>query len=133
MLIAVGTDMIEVDRIRRAILRNDRFLKRVFSGEERAFFEVRGMEAATIAATFAGKEAVLKVLGTGISGMSWTDVEILRAPSGKPFVRLSGPAAAQAAQLGIDEILISLSHSKSQAIAFATGQQLLVKGGRLSI
>ncbi|SCZ80795.1 holo-ACP synthase [Acidaminobacter hydrogenoformans] len=123
MLVGIGTDLIEIDRIRRAITRNERFLARVFTEEERIFFEARDMEAATIAANFAGKEAVLKVLGTGISGMSWKDIEVLRQSSGKPFIRLSGRAAAQAEQLGMGEILISLSHSKSHALAFAIGQR----------
>lgn len=123
MLIGIGTDLIEIDRIRRAISRHGRFLERVFTGKELEFFEARGMDTASIAANFAGKEAVLKVLGTGITGLSWKDIEILRELSGKPYVRLTGPAAKLAEQLGIDEILISLSHSKNHAMAFATGQR----------
>lgn len=123
MLIGIGTDLIEIDRIRRAISRHSRFLERVFTGNELNLFETRGMDMASIAATFAGKEAVLKVLGTGITGLSWKDIEILREASGKPFVNLAGPAASLAEQLEIDEILISLSHSKTHALAFATGQR----------
>lgn len=123
MLTGIGTDLIEIDRIRRAISRHSRFLERVFTRNELDLFESRSMDTASIAANFAGKEAVLKVLGTGITGLSWKDIEILRETSGKPYVRLSGPAAALAEQLDIEEILISLSHSKTQALAFATGQR----------
>lgn len=123
MLTGIGTDLIEIDRIRCAILRHRRFLERVFTRNELDFFESRGMDTASIAANFAGKEAVLKVLGTGITGLSWKDIEILRETSGKPYVKLSGPAAVLAEQLEIEEILISLSHSKTQALAFATGQR----------
>lgn len=123
MLTGIGTDIIEIDRIRRAISRHSRFLERVFTRNELDLFESRGMDMASIAANFAGKEAVLKVLGTGITGLSWKDIEILREMSGKPYVRLSGSAADLAEQLEIEEILISLSHSKTQALAFATGQR----------
>jgi len=123
MLIGVGTDLIEIDRIRRAISRHSRFLERVFTREELDLFENRGMDMASIAANFAGKEAVLKVLGTGITGLSWKDIEILRETTGKPYIRLTGAAAVLAEQLEIDEILISLSHSKTHALAFATGQR----------
>jgi len=123
MLTSIGTDIIEIDRIRRAISRHSRFLERVFTRNELDLFESRGMDMASIAANFAGKEAVLKVLGTGITGLSWKDIEILREMSGKPYVRLSGSAADLAEQLEIEEILISLSHSKTQALAFATGQR----------
>lgn len=121
MLTGIGTDLIEIDRIRRAISRHNRFLERVFTKNELVFFESRGMDTASIAANFAGKEAVLKVLGTGITGLSWKDIEILRETSGKPFVKLTGPAAVLAEQMEIKEILISLSHSKTHALAFATG------------
>lgn len=123
MLISVGTDLVEIERIRKAVSKGPRFLERVFSESERTLFEARGMETASIAATFAGKEAVLKVLGTGIRGMAWKDIEILREASGKPYVRLIGPAAERASALGIDEILISLTHSKNNAMAFAAGQR----------
>ena len=123
MLIGIGTDLIEIDRIRRAIQRHGRFLERVYTAREIEFFKDRGMDVASIAANFAGKEAVLKVLGTGIKGMSWTDIEILREASGKPRTALSGPAAVLAAELGIEEILISLTHTKTHAMAFATGQR----------
>jgi holo-[acyl-carrier-protein] synthase len=123
VLISVGTDLTEVDRIRRAMTRHTRFLERIFTVSEIEFFESRGMDPASVAANFAGKEAVLKVLGTGIRGLEWRDIEILREPSGKPYVRLNGNALALARSLNIDEILISLSHTRTLATAYAVGQR----------
>lgn len=121
MITGIGTDMVEINRIARAIERNDRFLIRLFSADERAYFAERGQNTSSIAANFAGKEAVLKVFGTGIRGLSWAEIEILRDPLGKPYVRLSGRAEAFAKTQQIDEIQISLSHTKEHALAFAIG------------
>ena len=121
MIIGIGTDIIEIERVAKAIERNDRFLKRMFSDDEQAYFALRKFYMPSIAANFAGKEAVLKVFGTGIREMSWNEIEILRDELGKPYVTLSGRALLKAQKMGIDEIQISLSHSKESALAFAIG------------
>jgi holo-[acyl-carrier protein] synthase len=121
MIVGVGTDLIEIERVTKAIKRNDRFLNRMFSDDEQAYFALRKFYMPTIAANFAGKEAVLKVFGTGIRDMAWREIEILRDELGKPYVRLSGRALGKAQELGIDEFQISLSHSKENALAFAIG------------
>jgi len=75
-----------------------------------------------LAARFASKEAVMKLLGTGAKGVSWKDIETLSHPSGKPFVNLHGRAKVIAEKLGLQGIAISLSHSREYAIATAIGE-----------
>lgn len=115
----IGTDIIEIARIRKAIeLWGDRFLHRVFTQAELNMYDRRPH---SLAAVFAGKEAVMKVLGTGARGVGWREIETLHHPSGKPFVQLKGRAKNTAEKLGIKEIDISLSHSREYATATAIG------------
>ena len=115
----IGTDIIEIYRIREAIERyGERFLNRVFTKDELAFC---GHRAHSLAASFASKEAVMKVLGTGNRGVAWREIETLYKPSGKPFIRLNGRAKVWSERLGIKEIDISMSHSKEYATAVAIG------------
>jgi holo-[acyl-carrier protein] synthase len=115
----IGTDIIEIERVRRAIEQfGDRFLRRVFTGAELSSY---GQRVHTLAASFAGKEAVMKVLGTGARGVGWRDIETLFHPGGKPYIRLIGRARAEADKLGIKEIDISMSHCKEYATAVAIG------------
>jgi holo-[acyl-carrier protein] synthase len=115
----IGTDIIEIERIRQAIERwGDRFLKRVYTEEE---LRIYGRRAHSLAASFASKEAVMKVLGTGNRGVAWREIETLYHPTGKPLIRLNGRAERMAAKLGIKEIDVSLSHSRAYAIATAIG------------
>jgi holo-[acyl-carrier protein] synthase len=115
----IGTDIIEIHRIRQAIERyGDRFLNRVYTKDE---LKIYGHRAHSLAASFASKEAVMKLLGTGNRGVAWREIETLHHPSGKPYIRLNGRAKAQAEKLGIKEIDVSMSHSKENAIATAIG------------
>jgi holo-[acyl-carrier protein] synthase len=115
----IGTDIIEIERVRQAIERyGDRFLRRVYTEAE---LESYGRRPHSLAASFASKEAVMKVLGTGARGVAWHEIETLFHPSGKPHVRLIGGAARAAARLGIKEIDVSLSHCKDYATAVAIG------------
>ena len=115
----IGTDIIEIERIRQAIERyGDRFLNRIYTREE---LKIYGHHAHSLAASFASKEAVMKVLGTGNRGVSWREIETLYHPTGKPLIRLNGRAKIQAEKLGIKEIDVSLSHSRDNAIAIAIG------------
>ncbi|MGD0795789.1 MAG: holo-ACP synthase [Dehalococcoidales bacterium] len=115
----IGTDIIEIERIRQAIERfGDLFLNRVYTRDELTIY---GHHAHSLAASFTGKEAVMKVLGTGNRGVAWREIEILYRDSGKPYIRLSGRAVNEAKKLGIKEIDISLSHSREDAIAVAIG------------
>ncbi|OPL07380.1 MAG: hypothetical protein AVO33_05595 [delta proteobacterium ML8_F1] len=121
MIVGVGTDIIEIARVKAAVMKHKTFLERVFSPEEISYFRTRKDNYASLAATFAGKEAVSKVLGTGFRRMKWTDIEISRDPSGKPHVLLRGGAQTIAGELGIVRILVSLSHSGENALAYAIG------------
>jgi holo-[acyl-carrier protein] synthase len=117
--LSVGVDIVEVARIGQALERHPRrFLEHVYTAQEIALCAGRLPE---LAARFAGKEAVSKVLGTGIAGFTWRDIEILSDPLGKPTVTLYAGAAARAAKLGLAEIEISLSHTREYAVAFAAG------------
>ena len=115
----IGVDIIEIERIRRAIERwGERFLNRVYTSDE---LRIYGHRARSLAASFASKEAVMKVLGTGNRGVAWREIETLYHPSGKPLIKLNGRAKKEAEKLGIKEIDVSLSHSRDNAIATAIG------------
>ena len=115
----IGTDIIEIERIRRVIDRyGERFLRRVYTEAE---LNIYGRRAHSLAASFASKEAVMKVLGTGNRGVAWREIETLYHPSGKPHIRLNGRAKKEADRLGIKEIDVSLSHSREYATATAIG------------
>jgi holo-[acyl-carrier protein] synthase len=115
----IGTDIIEIERIRQAIERwGERFLNRVYTKAE---LKIYGHRAHTLAASFASKEAVMKMLGTGARGVTWREIETLYHPSCKPLIKLSGLAQAEADKLGIKEIDVSLAHSRDNAIATAIG------------
>ena len=118
-MIEVGVDIIEIERIGRAIARfGDRFLERVYSPAERGICRGRVPE---LAVRFSGKEAVMKALGTGIRGVGWRDIEILSLRSGKPIVELHGRAAARAQAIGLASFAVSLSHSRDFAVAVVVG------------
>ena len=115
----IGTDIIEISRIRQAIERyGERFLNRVFTPDE---LKIYGHLPHALAASFASKEAVMKLLGTGNRGVAWREIETLNHPSGKPFIRLNGRAKKVADELGLKEIDVSMSHSKEYATAVAIG------------
>ena len=125
--LSVGVDLVELDRIRRAMERHGgRFLDRIYSPDELARYRNRVPE---LAARFAAKEAVSKALGVGLKhisrqGIGWQEVEVLPDPLGKPEVHLSGRALTLAEQQGLTTWAISLSHGRDFAVAFvvATGQ-----------
>ena len=115
----VGTDIIEIERIRQTMGRwGERFLNRVYTEAE---LKIYGHRTHSLAASFAAKEAVMKMLGTGNRGVAWREIEILYRASGKPYVRLNGRAQKEAQKLGIKEIDVSLSHSRDNAVATAIG------------
>jgi holo-[acyl-carrier protein] synthase len=119
MILGIGTDIVEIDRVRKALERAG-FAERVFTAAEREYCEGRGAQRwASFAARFAGKEAVLKAFGTGLSAGSWQDVEILPDAAGRPTVGLKGHFAALAAAMGVAEVHVSLSHARDYATAQA--------------
>ena len=122
----VGVDLIEIDRIRRALERYPAFKERCFTEAERAYCDSRKNPAQSYAGRFAGKEAVGKALGFGVArAFAWRDVEIVGRP--KPGVQLHGRLAAWAERLGTGEIDVSMTHSRELASAVAVvadGSQL---------
>lgn len=119
MISGVGTDTIEIERMAKAC-ENLRFVERVFTAGEREYCGQRKNPYPCLAARFAAKEAVLKALGTGLAGCRFSDVEILpRQKGGPPMVKLLGGAGRIAKEKGIKQVLISLSHDRQRAVAFA--------------
>jgi holo-[acyl-carrier protein] synthase len=117
MELATGIDLIDIQRMQDAIERHGRrFLNRVFTSGELADV---GENTASLAARFAAKEAVAKALGTGIGVVSWHEIEIRRGPARQPVLHLYGTAYRLAQETGLTEWSISLSHTKTQAIAIA--------------
>lgn len=125
MIIGVGIDIVEIGRIQAAIKRRA-FIDRVFTPAEQAYCESRGVQrAASYAARFAAKEAVLKALGTGLRGGTWQDVEIKNNSFGRPLVQLTGYYQDLTAQIGVQEIHLSVTHARDYAAA-----QVVLWGGK---
>ena len=122
----VGIDIIKVDRIRHSLERfGSRFSNRVLTPAEQRYVRDR---PETFAGRWAAKEAVSKVLGLGVRGIGWRDIEIARMPTGQPAVQLHGRAASRAKQLEMERIAVSISHESDYAVAIAFG--LRRAGGR---
>jgi holo-[acyl-carrier protein] synthase len=114
----VGIDLIEIERVRRALERYPRFRERCFTRAEQAYCDSRPNPAESYAGRFAGKEAVGKALGFGVAtAFAWRDVEIAGRP--KPSVRLSGRVARWAEEIGAGPIDLSMAHSRELANAVA--------------
>lgn len=115
----LGIDIIKVERIAAALRRfGDRFPRRVLTEAEQRYVRNR---PANFAGRWAAKEAVSKVLGLGVRGVGWRDIEIARLPTGQPAVRLHGRAKVRAEQLGMGRIAVSISHEGEYAVAIAFG------------
>ncbi len=121
--ISIGTDIIECVRIAQMIEKHGEvFLQRVFTQREILYCSSRRAATQHYAGRWAAKEAALKALGTGWArGIQWTDVEVQNQVGGKPILVLANRASEIAESLGIQEILISISHCRSYAIAYAHG------------
>ena len=123
MITGIGTDIIEVGRISRALARHKGFSTRVFTAAEREYCLSGGNPAQRFAGRFAAKEAVAKSLG---SSLSWLDVEILADEFGKPVVNLLNGAAAL---VGGRRVMVSISHCRSYAVAYA----IVVSDGHIRV
>ena len=116
----IGIDIIEIARIEKAVARwGESFLHRIYTDPELRLYRKK---LSSLAARFAGKEAVIKALGAKNKGIGWREIEILSDSSGRPLVRLYSKAQNQANDLGLDNLAISLSHSKEYAIALVAGE-----------
>lgn len=118
-MLVTGVDIIEIDRVERVYAQyGERFLRRIYTAGEIAYCRGR---APQLASRFAAKEAVMKLLGTGIRGVRWRDIEVVRARGQAPSIRLHGTAVARAERIGLTDIALSLSHSRRYAVASAIG------------
>ena len=120
-LIGLGTDIVECLRIAQMIERHgELFIGRVYTGHEIEYCSSRKAATQHFAGRWAAKEAVLKAIGTGwIRGITWQDVEVLSVPGRKPTIGLAGGAREICEQLGVTEVLISISHCRHYATATA--------------
>ena len=116
MNLATGVDLIEIERVQDSLKRyGERFAQRVFTPGELALC---GENQTSLAARFAAKEAVAKALGTGIGQVRWQEIEILHNEAGAPLLYLHGDAQQLADVLGLQHWSLSLSHTKTHALAF---------------
>jgi holo-[acyl-carrier protein] synthase len=121
VIVGLGTDIVEIVRIGRMIERHgELFLNRVYTPEEIRYCQKRRESFQHYAGRWAAKEAVMKTLGTGFTrGVSWQDIEVCSLKTGQPKLHIKGGARELADQLGIDEILITISHCRAYATATA--------------
>ncbi len=119
MIVGLGTDIVEVHRLKASIDRfGERFLERIFTAGERAYCATKRHPEESLAARFAAKEAAAKALGTGISrGVGWHDFEVRRDHDCAPRLELRGRALQVAESLGVARVFLSLTHTDSVAAA----------------
>lgn len=117
MIKGIGTDIIEIERIAKALERHKGFAKRIYTADEIAYCSQKGNAAASFAVRFAAKEAVAKAFGQGIGRINWLDIEIYHDNRQQPHIHLAGYGKEMAQRLNIEAIHLSLSHSQSYATA----------------
>jgi holo-[acyl-carrier protein] synthase len=117
-ILGLGVDICEIARMERALERHPTMRERVFTPEEIAYCDTKARPAESYAGRFAAREAMIKALG-GYRGKRWQDISVARAPSGAPAIRLEGNAKRRADMLGIERVLVTFTHEKTNAVAFA--------------
>ncbi len=117
-IVGLGVDISEIARVERALERHPTMRERVFTPEERAYCDSKARPAESYAGRFAAREAVIKALG-GYRGRRWQDIHVRRAPSGAPEIVLEGNAKRRADALGVERVLITFTHERANAVAFA--------------
>lgn len=123
MIIGIGTDIIEIDRIKKVVTRTNRFLEKAFTEKEIEYFESRNLSISTIAGNFAAKEAISKAIGSGFRKFGLKDIEILRDDLGKPIVNLNEKVYRTIGKSNF-KIHVSISHSKNNAIAYSIMEEI---------
>jgi holo-[acyl-carrier protein] synthase len=117
-IVGLGVDICEIARMERAISRHPTFRDRVFTPEEIAYCDSKARPAESYAGRFAARESTIKALG-GYRGRRWQDISVTRHPSGAPAIRLDGNAKRRADALGVTDVLITFTHERTSAVAFA--------------
>lgn len=125
MIVGIGNDLVDLDRFRRVLERRPGLVEKLFTGAEREYALRRTDPTERFAVRFAAKEAVLKAMGVGIGAADWHEIEVLRDEDGRPSLSLTGRAAQIAAQQGIEDWRLTLSHSEivAQAVVVALGTE----------
>ena len=116
-ILGLGVDLADIERVGRVLEKYPRFAERCFTEHEREYAFRFANPERRLAARFAGKEAVMKSMGTGWRRIRWKDIEI--TGGGKPTVRMSGNAACRAEMLGVTEVLITITHTDTDALVMA--------------
>ncbi len=119
MIIGVGVDIIEIERIKKACQKNS-FVRKIFTEKE---IELSGKKFSSLAGNFAVKEAVSKAFGTGVRNFKMTDVEVLRNELGMPFVILHNEAKEISEKMNIDKIFVSISHNTKCAVGYVVAEK----------
>jgi holo-[acyl-carrier protein] synthase len=117
-IVGLGVDICEIARMERALARHPTMRERVFTPEEIAYCDSKARPAESFAGRFAAREATIKALG-GYRGRRWQDISVTRHPSGAPGIRLDANAKRRADALGVTDVLITFTHEKTNAVAFA--------------
>lgn len=116
-IIGLGVDLADIDRVEAVYERYPQFIERCFTEHEQEYALRFANPARRLAARFAGKEAVMKSMGTGWRRIRWTDIEI--TGGGAPTVRMSGSAARRAERLGVTGVLVTITHTDTSALVMA--------------
>jgi holo-[acyl-carrier protein] synthase len=117
-IVAIGTDLVELDRFRVTLERTPTIVDRLYTVDERAYARKRNDPTERFAVRFAAKEAAMKAMGVGLGEVAFREIEVVRAKSGEPSLLLNGSAAQRAEELGIERLLITMTHSDVSAVAF---------------
>ena len=125
IIYGIGTDIVEVDRIKTSLNRNLKILDKIFSPRELQILKSKDYKAESVAGNFSAKEAVVKSVGTGLRGFGLHDVEILRDNLNKPIVVCSGKFKEFCHEIGVVNIIVSISHSKN----YATSTAIAIRNG----
>ena len=116
-ILGLGVDLADIERVERVLEKYPRFAERCFTDHEREYAFRFANPSRRLAARFAGKEAVMKSMGTGWRRIRWKDIEI--TGGGKPTVRMSGNASRRADMLGVTEIMVTITHTDTSALVMA--------------
>ena len=117
-----GVDIVEVARIEKILeSRRESFYKKIFTNREIEYIEGKEHNSKTISGMFASKEAVSKLIGTGIGKIGWKDIEVLHDSKGRPYINMNSKIVGLLEQIDLKHIDISISHEKRYAISFAIG------------
>jgi len=116
LVLGMGIDIIEIHRVEKA-MEKPKFVDKIYTPGEQKYLQTRNNNPSTAAGYFAAKEATAKALGTGFGKVKWTDVEVIREENGRPGIKLYGNAQIAMEKMGGSRILLSISHSRDNAIA----------------